>query len=166
MSKYQSLGLLAIGWLLCSSHPVVAQYDNPYNRPRVSPYLQLLRQGNSAGVNYATLVRPQLDFQRQLNQVQDQASANSAAITGLSQGAAGPLVTGTAVGFQTHLGYFQNQYSGGGGVGFGGFGGGGGGVGGVSRGSAFGGPSFPAMGGSNLPPSRGGGIGRSGSAAR
>ncbi len=71
-----------------------AQYPNPKKapppqRPTISPYVNLLRRGNSTAFNYYTLVRPELEFRSQFAQqgaaiyqlrgdVQAQANAASA----------------------------------------------------------------------------------------
>lgn len=92
-----------------------------YNRPTVSPYLQLTTRDASVGMpNYFTQVRPQLEarenevrmqrqsaaMQRQLNQVQDQMRASQ-------QQASGQMFTGqlgwSARGlprFGSHMSYY------------------------------------------------------------
>ena len=55
------------------------------SRPAVSPYLNLLRPGNSPGVNYYGLVRPQLEFQNGLRNLQQQVQTNETAIAGLNK---------------------------------------------------------------------------------
>jgi hypothetical protein len=74
---------------------------------RVSPYLNLLRSGSAPGVNYYGLVRPEFEFRRNIGQLQAQNFAQQQAITGL-QTAPTTVTTGHPVGFQNHLGYFQN----------------------------------------------------------
>jgi hypothetical protein len=79
-----------------------------YAQPsRVSPYLNLLRAGTAPGVNYYGLVRPEFEFRRNIGQLQTQSLTQQQAITGL-QTAPGAVTTGHQVGFQNHLGYFQN----------------------------------------------------------
>jgi hypothetical protein len=76
--------LLIAGFLGLAANTAVAQinpagsilYDNIYNRPTVSPYLNLLNPGaafNSVP-NYFTLVKPQLEQRAALNQQQSEIS--------------------------------------------------------------------------------------------
>src|SRR5581483_8666255 len=113
---------LALACLLGPAGVARAQFApgaNPYSRPAVSPYLNLLRQGATPGFNYSTLVRPEIDFRTSINQLSGQTLANQQAITGLAQQNlyGGPLVTGAQVGFQNHLVYFQSLSGGPGGFG-------------------------------------------------
>ncbi len=109
--------LLALVWLLAAAGWVSAQYqpNSPFNQPRVSPYLNLLRQGASPGINYYDLVRPQQNFQAGIVGLQQQNQLNQALITGVLTGGIGAggnvgvLTTGQSFGFQNHLVYFQNQ---------------------------------------------------------
>jgi len=78
-----------------------------YSQPAVSPYLNLLRAGAPPGINYYGIVQPEVQFRAGLQQVGLQTSANQQAIAGLQSPTALPA-TGHAVGFQNHLGYFQN----------------------------------------------------------
>ena len=93
----------------------------PFAKSPVSPYLNLLRRGNSSGFNYVTLVRPQLQFQqsvqglqRQLTTVEQSLMTNQP-LAG-QQGEPGLPPTGVNAGFMTHPRYFQtfggNTYSG------------------------------------------------------
>jgi hypothetical protein len=117
--------LLGLGlWLALGAPSLWAQgFRAPAQpQPAVSPYMNLLRQGNSPAFNYLTLVRPELDANKAIDQLNNQVlqySANPPAATG-----AGELTTGHAFGFQTQRRYFQTV------GGRGGVGGGGGGVGG------------------------------------
>ena len=72
--------------------------------PGYSPYLNLLRPGNP-GANYYGLVRPQVEFRANLQQLQRNTTALQ---TGLSQMASGDLATGHTAGFM----YFGGYYSG------------------------------------------------------
>jgi hypothetical protein len=91
-----------------------AQYTpiSPFSQPRVSPYLNLLRQGTAPGINYYGLVRPEIDFRTGIQQLGAQGIANQQAINAL-QNTTGALTTGHAFGFQNHQGYFQNLGAGG-----------------------------------------------------
>lgn len=131
----------------------------PTVRPPFSPYLNLLRQNGSPVINYYGLVRPQIQTQNALQSLQSQVNQVNPFIAAATAGDQ-PLVTGNAFGFQTHRGYFQNQFQAGGygaglnnnrsgmgamgrpGVGGGGAWGGGN-VGGLPGGQRFGAPSTP-----------------------
>jgi hypothetical protein len=75
--------LLTAGWLATqlglwfATGPAAAQFifqqqqPNPFQRPAVSPFINLARPGN-AGINYYGLVRPQYDVNRQLLLLQQQ----------------------------------------------------------------------------------------------
>ena len=134
---------LALVCLLAGGRAAQAQLpygNNPTNRPVVSPYINLLRQGATPAINYSTLVRPELEFRSNFNQLQNQTLANQQAISGLAQG--GPLgnqlITGARAGFQTQGAYFQTMTGGPTGIGYG-YGGYGQGAGGYGPGA---GPSF------------------------
>ena len=116
--------LLATGFLLAGGGAASAQYSpySPYSQPQVSPFLNVLRGGNTPGGNYYGLVRPQLNYGAGIAGLQQQTQQNQLLITGLqtagTSGQAGAITTGQPFGFQTYRGYFQNQYAGGlGGVG-------------------------------------------------
>lgn len=132
----------------------------PRTTPTVSPYINLARSGNSAGLNYYGLVRPQFSAQQSFQALQGQINQNSMNIAGFSQqqiggvpGADGGLSpTGFRVGYMTHYAYFQNS-----GAGF---------IRGGSRGGSFNGGfgsgSMAGAGGRGTP-SFGGGSGNFGS---
>lgn len=88
--------------------------------PGYSPYLNLLRQGNSPGVNYYGLVRPQQNFANAIQTLQNQPQmgATSPILGGRPDGSDLPA-TGLTVGYMTHRGYFLNNGSGGVGAGTG-----------------------------------------------
>ena len=78
----------------------------PSAKPVVSPYLNLLRAGNSAGFNYLTLVRPELEIRSSINALQKQVIQDN--MTAATPGSAeGEPTTGHAFGFQTHSRYFM-----------------------------------------------------------
>jgi hypothetical protein len=85
-----------------------AQAQNPYARPPNSslPLLNLYRGGSSGPLNYQTLVRPELDAQSAIRQLQIQNQMNQQGAADLATNP-GPLVTGHAAGFMTHRTYFQ-----------------------------------------------------------
>jgi hypothetical protein len=130
--------LLGLGlWLVLGTPSLWAQGFRPAPQPQpaVSPYMNLLRQGNSPAFNYLTLVRPELDTNKSLDQLNNQVLQNSASAPGAT--GAGELTTGHAFGFQTQRRYFQT-IGGRGGVGGGGAGGVGGAV-GQAGGQGYGG---------------------------
>src|SRR5262249_21261048 len=75
-------------------------------------YLNLNRFGNSPGFNYATLVRPQLQFQQNLQGLQTQFNTVQQSVTTLEQQTQQGLpqlpATGHLTGFMTHKIYFMN----------------------------------------------------------
>ena len=81
--------------------------QNPFSQPAFSPYLNLARGGTNPGINYFGLVRPQLETQAEIQQLQF-AAMNAATrqdtTTGQTQGV---LNTGTGAGFLTQGRYFQ-----------------------------------------------------------
>lgn len=75
--------------------------------PTVSPYLNLLRPGNSPAINYYGLVRPQFDTLAGFQRVQQRFNQLSAAQT-LSEGPpTDTLVTGHQSSFMNYAGYFM-----------------------------------------------------------
>lgn len=102
--------------------------------PTVSPYLNMLRQGNSPALNYLGLVRPEVAAMQNLQTVQSAVANNQRSISELYNGGGLPQ-TGVTGQFLNYRGYFLTQGSGGTGVGGGGGGGmvGGGGGGGMRR---------------------------------
>ncbi len=164
MTRYLT-AFLALTCLLSLETAVRAQYPyggNPYSRPAVSPYLNLLRGGSSPALNYSTLVRPDIEYRNSINQLSGQSLANQQAIAGLSQSnnPSGPLTTGAIAGFGTHLTYFGSLSGGPSAYNYGGSGGGFGGAtgqGGVGFGGAgFGGNRGGAGFSSGAAPSGGG----------
>jgi hypothetical protein len=103
--------LLAAILLLFAVGPVRAQL--PYNRPQtspfgqpaVSPYLNLLRQGTNPAINYYGIVRPQIDTQSSIMQLQQQ-MAVSAATGGTQDTTGGVLFTGHPTQFMNLSHYF------------------------------------------------------------
>jgi hypothetical protein len=91
--------------------PVGPGIAAPVNRPPVSPYLNLLRRGNPVALNYYNLVRPQIDFQNQLNRVNQQVGVNQQNIAGL-QAQTGIAPTGHGTSFLNLGGFFMNSTGG------------------------------------------------------
>jgi hypothetical protein len=79
----------------------------PTDSPAVSPYLNLLRSGSSTAVNYYGLVRPAIDTQASINNLQQQVGGLSAPGSGMgSSGELPALVTGSSVRFMSTGNYF------------------------------------------------------------
>jgi hypothetical protein len=76
MSMAAALAVGSLGFLTAGSAQAQFGYvpppGSPSSRPAVSPYLNLLRPGATPGVNYSTLVRPQIDYGRAIQQLQYQ----------------------------------------------------------------------------------------------
>src|SRR5262245_42360082 len=79
----------------------------PVVNPPFSPYLNLLRRGNPAYLNYFGLVRPEVDFRNSLIGLQQQAIANQQGVAGL-EATAFPT-TGHATRFLNTSHYFLNS---------------------------------------------------------
>ena len=80
--------------------------------PAFSPYLNLLRQGNSTALNYYGLVRPQVQFGNAIGGLQNEVDLNRQLITRNASGAANDpseLTTGHAAVFLNTGGYFLNN---------------------------------------------------------
>ena len=96
-----------------SGAPLLAQapgiVGNPGNRPAVSPYINLLRAGSSAGVNYYGLVKPEIEFRTGIQRNQQQIAAGQQSLTEFS---AGLSTTGHPTRYMTHWSYFMNNGSG------------------------------------------------------
>jgi len=112
MRNYLRLSLLALaGWLFLAD---VAQAQYPTyrpTRPPVSPYLNIVRRGNSAAFNYLTLVRPELEMRGALQQLQLGAVQTQREINSL-ESEAGMPATGHATSFLSHGSYFLNLQGG------------------------------------------------------
>ncbi len=109
MRKFVLTAAVACGLFAAEPVRAVAQGLSPGTPPSYSPYLNLFRQGNSAGFNYYSLVRPQLatnaslqTLQQRINTTQIQANANTTAIT---QG----FETGHLTSFMNYGGFFMNS---------------------------------------------------------
>ncbi len=78
-------------------------------RPIISPYLNLLRSGNSPAFNYLTLVRPELEFRKAVDTIQGDLTSQSSQISAIQNQDPATLSTGHAVGYNTHLRYFMTM---------------------------------------------------------
>ena len=77
------------------------------NTPAVSPYMNLFRRGSSVAVNYYGLVRPALDFQGAINNLQQQVTDMPAPGTGSgNMDGMNPLLTGSRSRFMNTGNYF------------------------------------------------------------
>ncbi len=112
---------IAVAGLLASAATAqaqVGQYNRPQINPRptVSPYLGIVR-GNAA-VNYFAFVRPQMEMNRQLYQLQQEVvppPANFVApIDPLQQSQGTGLITGHPVSFRNYSHYYGGGGGGGG----------------------------------------------------
>ena len=99
--------VLLAGNAVQAQQPYVRPQTNPYGTPAISPYLNLARPGG-AGLNYYNLVRPQVETNAALQQLET--SQLQTAV--LAQQALDPnrlmLDTGHSTKFMTYNQYFQN----------------------------------------------------------
>src|SRR5262245_55701792 len=121
MKRLLSMGMMALGLLLLpAASPAWAQAGpagpgiNPYTRPTVSPYLNLLRRGSPQVLNYYNLVRPQVETTKSINTIQQQLSLDQAALNQLNSSfeAATVRPTGYPTRFMSHTRYFLNAGAG------------------------------------------------------
>lgn len=148
MKRFTFLLLASVvGVLLGESFAHAQTPGNPPIGAGYSPYLNLLRRGNSTLQNYYGIVRPEINYQNQAALLQQQVTANRNDINQQQQqqqqGANQLPRTGHNFGYFTHQSYFLNNRGGGR------TGGGGGGTGVAGN---FGGTS----GGASRPPTSGG----------
>jgi hypothetical protein len=76
-------------------------------RPTFSPFLNLARQGGTPALNYYGLVRPEMQFNQSLQNLQGAIGTNQQAIGDLQAG--GVPATGHATQFLNYGGYFLNN---------------------------------------------------------
>ena len=93
------------------SGPIGRPPQNPLGTPTISPFLNMAQGGNPA-LNYFGLVRPQLQTQQQLRQLQQQQLADQAAIGGLTGLGGFPLVTGHETRFMNYGTYYPPTVAG------------------------------------------------------
>jgi hypothetical protein len=102
------------GWLSLAGR-AEAQPGIGINRPPgvvggpVSPYINLLRQGSPAGINYYGLVRPQFQFQNSIQGLQSQVTTLGSQVATDTQGANAMPVTGHPVQFFNYSHYFGGR---------------------------------------------------------
>src|SRR5262249_32261641 len=86
---------------------------SPFQRPAISPYLNLFRPGGNFTQNYFGLVQPQMQFYSGINQLQMGQFNLSRQITGLEAQqfpTENAIPTGMKTGFFTHQKYFMTQF--------------------------------------------------------
>ncbi len=106
--------MLLTAGLLAASQTANLQAQTPFgqqqfgrvNQPVYSPYLNLLRSGSSPVNNYYGLVRPQIDFNQSIQNLQGQVTSNQQAISSATGGQF-PLFTGHPVYFMNTSHYLQ-----------------------------------------------------------
>src|SRR5204862_765518 len=76
----------------------------PYQRPTVSPYLNLARAGTPA-LNYYNLVRPQVEFQNSIQRLQQDVATSQQTVAGIDAALTLPT-TGHATRFMDYSQYF------------------------------------------------------------
>src|SRR5579864_7839694 len=104
--------LLAFSGLAAAQAPYGGVPGLPPNGPGYSPYLNLLRSGNSPGFNYYGLVRPQLDAMSAFKGLQQQIGVNQQNLAQLAADTRGLPVTGHTAVFLNTGGYFLNMAGG------------------------------------------------------
>jgi hypothetical protein len=94
------------------AQPLGPRVGAPTPGPTVSPYINLLRTGNSAASNYYGLVRPQLQTNAGLQTLQQQIySGQSQPLPG-SEPTSDLLITGHSAVFMNYGGFFQSATGG------------------------------------------------------
>jgi hypothetical protein len=97
---------LACG-LLLSDGAAAQPLPNRVTKPPISPYLNIVRRGNSAAFNYFTLVRPELEFRGALQQLDQGANRTQRDLQGL-EAEYGMPATGHSSYFLNYSGHFMN----------------------------------------------------------
>jgi hypothetical protein len=97
--------------MLCGTVSLRAQGPliNPSSRPAFSPWLNLNRQGNGPTLNYFGLVRPQMNFNNSIQQLQQQTTGLQQQQQQQSTAPSELPPTGHASGFLNHSKYFLNS---------------------------------------------------------
>ena len=85
-----------------------ATTPNPFYQQPFSPYLNLFRQGNSTAFNYYGLVRPQQQFQNNIQQLQQQNTTLQQNIARAEE-FQGFVITGNRGQFLNYSKYFLNN---------------------------------------------------------
>jgi hypothetical protein len=79
----------------------------PFQRPPVSPYLNLFNGGTNPAINYFGIIRPQIEFRNSIQQLQQQIAMGEQS-TGELATTLGMVTTGHPSFFMSHRKYFQN----------------------------------------------------------
>ena len=104
ITRHLSIVTLVIG---LGAGQAQAQYQSANPFGGYSPYLNLLRGGGGLTSNYYGIVRPDLQFQANLQAVQRQAQANAnATVEILDVGVSTGVYGSPGTGFMNHGGYF------------------------------------------------------------
>jgi hypothetical protein len=114
MKSFMLIVLGAVNFLLVIAvRPAAAQPQFPspiQSQPAISPYLNLLRSGNSPGVNYYGLVRPQQEFRSSYQQLQQDFNSQQTQPAPYGpQDTSGLPPTGHASQFNTQGRYFNTN---------------------------------------------------------
>ena len=105
--RWLAVAVLMLG-TVGTAHAQPAVPTGPVTRPTTSPYLNLLRGGNSAAFNYYGLVRPEQNALRNFQGLQSGVANNQSAINTFI-GNSGPLgSTGMQTQFMNYGAYFMN----------------------------------------------------------
>lgn len=101
--------VLAAAAVAIGGAPALAQAPVSPQRPPISPYLNLLRAGNSPALNYYGLVRPEQQMRQSIGNLQGGLTANQQAVGNLRSELQGVPVTGHPTQFLNLGGYFMNN---------------------------------------------------------
>lgn len=86
---------------------------SPYNKPPISPWLNLARPGSSPAINYYDLVRPQMQTMNQIQQLQGTTQLLAGAIVAQQNQPAGQVAqTGHSTRFMSYNQYFNTTMTG------------------------------------------------------
>jgi hypothetical protein len=114
-------GLVALAAQPAQAQSILNRPQAPSFNPAFSPYLNLLRRGNSPFYNYFGLTLPELEGRRAAGQLQQQITNNQQAISTLAQNQQQleqtvllPDTGGKPIGYMTHWKYFGGGQGGGG----------------------------------------------------
>jgi len=121
VSRIRYVFAAAVSSLILAPGLSPAQGPLPYQTPTVSPYLNLLRQGSPQAINYYNLVRPQVEFNNSIQQLNQQVGVNRQGLSDLQQSSNRTTSTLPPTGFipqfQTQRSYFLTYTGGAGGGG-------------------------------------------------
>jgi hypothetical protein len=120
MKRCLLAGVLALCWLGAAVGPrAEAQFgyqqpqNNPYGAPGLSPYLNMLRPGASPAINYYGLVKPQMNTNQSIQQLQQYTfGMNNPANQTTKDDGKGLANTGHAVQFFNYGNYFPMSVAG------------------------------------------------------